>query len=59
LTKQKQCDISKGEVPVLLAELPVDEKSKVICVDILAVEPAELDERNVTFKQVPYNVKVY
>jgi len=39
--------------------LPVDEKSKVIYADTLAVEPAELDERNVTFKQIPCEVKVY
>ncbi|MFQ5342831.1 MAG: site-specific DNA-methyltransferase, partial [Anaerolineae bacterium] len=45
--------------PAESAGLPFDETPKVVYADTVAVEPAELDERNVTFKQIPYDVKVY
>lgn len=45
--------------PPQLAELPLNEMPKVIYADTVAVEPAELDEHKVTFKQIPYDVKVY
>jgi len=45
--------------PAQLAELPLDETPKVVYADTVAVEPAELDEHKVTFKQIPYDVKVY
>lgn len=45
--------------PAQLAELPLDETPKVVYADTVAVEPAELDERKITFKQIPYDVKVY
>jgi adenine-specific DNA-methyltransferase len=45
--------------PAELAGLPVDEMPKVVYADMAAVESAELEERKVTFKQIPYDVKVY
>ena len=45
--------------PAQLAELPLNEMPKVVYADTAAVEPAELDEHKVTFKQIPYDVKVY
>jgi site-specific DNA-methyltransferase (adenine-specific)/adenine-specific DNA-methyltransferase len=45
--------------PAQLAELPLNETPKVVYADTAAVEPAELDEHKVTFKQIPYDVKVY
>jgi adenine-specific DNA-methyltransferase len=45
--------------PAQLAELPIDEMPKVVYADMVAVQPAELAERKVTFKQIPYDVKVY
>ena len=45
--------------PPQLAELPLNEMPKVVYADTAAVEPAELDEHQVTFKQIPYDVKVY
>lgn len=45
--------------PPQLDELPKDEVPKVVYADTLSVESAELDEHKVTFKQIPYDVKVY
>jgi hypothetical protein len=45
--------------PAQLAELPLNETPKVVYADTAAVEPAELDEHKVAFKQIPYDVKVY
>ena len=45
--------------PLQLAELPADEAPKVVYADTFAVEPADLDEHSVTFKQIPYDVRVF
>ena len=44
--------------PAELSELPLDDTSKVVYADTVAVDDAEMDERRVTFKQIPYDVKV-
>jgi site-specific DNA-methyltransferase (adenine-specific)/adenine-specific DNA-methyltransferase len=42
-----------------LAELPLDDAPKVVYADAVSVGQAEMEERKVTFKQIPYDVKGY
>lgn len=45
--------------PAQLAQLPCDDTPKVVYADTVTAGSAEMAERKVTFKQIPYDVKGY